>query len=46
MTISNEGKVQIYFSEELVIPTNATLEVNRTVLKLELITKNLAYNKY
>jgi hypothetical protein len=34
MKISNEGKVQVYFSENLVIPTDATLNINSTVLKL------------
>jgi hypothetical protein len=34
MTISNEGKVQIYFSEDLVIPPEATLNVDSAVLKL------------
>jgi hypothetical protein len=34
MSISNEGKVQIKFSEELIIPANAALNVNKTVLKL------------
>jgi hypothetical protein len=46
MTISNEGKVQIYFSEDLVIPTNATFKVNSNVLKLQFISQNSAYNKY
>jgi hypothetical protein len=34
MTISNYGKVQIYFSEELKIPPKASLEINSSVLKL------------
>ncbi len=34
MTISDEGKVQIIFSEELIIPTNASLKVDSTIIKL------------
>jgi hypothetical protein len=34
ITISNEGKVEIYFSEEFVIPANATLNVDSAVLNL------------
>jgi hypothetical protein len=34
MTINNEGKVKILFSEDLVVPTNPTSNVDNTVLKL------------
>jgi hypothetical protein len=34
MKISNEGKVEIYFSENLVIPANATTYVDNDVLNL------------
>jgi hypothetical protein len=34
MSISNEGKVTIYFSEELIIPANASFKVTNSVLKL------------
>jgi hypothetical protein len=34
MKISNYGKVKISFSEDIIIPTNATFKVNSAVLKL------------
>jgi hypothetical protein len=46
MTISNEGKIMIFFSELLVIPANATLNINSSVLKIEFMSQSSEYAKY
>jgi hypothetical protein len=46
MTTSNNGIVKIYFSETLVIPANATINIDKAVLNIALITQTSAYSKY
>jgi hypothetical protein len=40
MTVNDDGKVKITFSEELNVPNNPSVSFNSSVLNVRLITKS------
>jgi hypothetical protein len=40
MSVNNDGKIKISFSEHLIVPINQSFAVNSSVLNVELISKS------
>jgi hypothetical protein len=46
MTINNDGKIQISFSEQLIVPYNSSVAINSSVLNVILISKSEEIKKF
>jgi hypothetical protein len=40
MTVNNDGKIKISFSEKLIVPSNSSVAINSSVLNVTLISKS------